>query len=370
MKILRRLLPIAVFLGSDYFITQSDAANVTAYSATTYFADTNRTVAAGVAITPAKATCAPSTTHNGQTLVTCFFASTSDDVDAVLSKTFGSQPYGSIFRFGDTVGSIALDVKAVVADGSCVRINNHYYQARLNPDFSVEISVSADNCRSTLETFSLTKVNKYQSRTEMIARNMEAGGSTSYVSTTPAPTSVPNTTASTTQAPSEYTPYILPRCRSNVVALQSDTGGMVAICRYCTNVQKLSESAMLNTFSPVGITDAQWYLWRFPNGKVSLQNVASGKFLGRCPACYDIPYAIYYDTYNSAFVHVEKPAETSSAQFDLVDVRPGFVAFRSDVGQYLTRCSNCVSSHIRDALFVKSYNPFADTSSQFKVFCR
>ncbi|DBA05049.1 TPA: hypothetical protein N0F65_000737 [Lagenidium giganteum] len=104
--------------------------------------------------------------------------------------------------------------------------------------------------------------------------------------------------------------------------------------------------------------------------RISLQNVASAKFLGRCPGCFHTPGAVYQDNPNSVFVHVEMPAQTPSAQFDLVDVRPGFIALRADIGLYLSRCSNCVSSYIRDALFVNSVSPFQDTSLQFKVFCR
>ncbi|DBA05368.1 TPA: hypothetical protein N0F65_007530 [Lagenidium giganteum] len=122
---------------------------------------------------------------------------------------------------------------------------------------------------------------------------------------------------------------------------------------------------MINAYSPENNPSAQWRLMRLANGKVALQNVDSYRYLARCNNCY------YYGSYpDSAFVHVEDPLDAPWAQWDMSEVHPGVVTFKSDSGLYLARCSNCVYGSYPDALFVHVSDADWNSAGQFKLYCK
>lgn len=70
--------------------------------------------------------------------------------------------------------------------------------------------------------------------------------------------------------------------------------------------------------------------------KVALQ-ADTGEWLSRCRNCQN---AAYPDT---ATVHIDLPtSDKPYAQFEVVKMDDGKIAFKSDTGKYLARCRNCV----------------------------
>ncbi|MHC5932640.1 fascin domain-containing protein [Nostoc sp.] len=72
--------------------------------------------------------------------------------------------------------------------------------------------------------------------------------------------------------------------------------------------------------------------------KVALQ-ADTGKWLSRCRNCQQVT-GDYPDT---ATVHIDKPTDDNPyAQFEVVNVGYGKIAFKADTGKYLGRCRNCI----------------------------
>ena len=128
------------------------------------------------------------------------------------------------------------------------------------------------------------------------------------------------------------------------VALRSaDSGNLLARCNAC--VPKGAYPDNVGVHVPVSqLTSATWaqfYLQKLANGKYALQSVDSGNYVARCNAC--VPGGAYPD---SAFVHVT-PAQLPGAtwaQFTLERLSDGKYALRTDSGNYLARCNNCIPS--------------------------
>ncbi|EQC41124.1 hypothetical protein SDRG_01103 [Saprolegnia diclina VS20] len=74
----------------------------------------------------------------------------------------------------------------------------------------------------------------------------------------------------------------------------------------------------------------------FKDGDVISLRSDTGNYIGRCNNC--VAGGAYKD---SAFVHVKTPASSPWAQWTVVNTGNGKIALRADSGKYLSRCNNC-----------------------------
>jgi hypothetical protein len=123
------------------------------------------------------------------------------------------------------------------------------------------------------------------------------------------------------------------------IALKSDSG------RYLIHRSERMPAAYYQDMAILGTNidshknpAAQWLVVDAGNGKIALQ-AANGNFLTRCRNCFT--GASYED---SATVHLNTLKDNPYATWSVIPLPNGKVALKGDLGKYLARCEDCVSS--------------------------
>ncbi|ETV89962.1 hypothetical protein H310_15199, partial [Aphanomyces invadans] len=147
----------------------------------------------------------------------------------------------------------------------------------------------------------------------------------------------------------------------DVIALQGDTGMFATRCRNCLPGAAYPDS--VNFQGPIndGTPYSYWTVENTGDGKLALKGDL-GNYLSRCNNC--VSGAAYPD---QAFVHVTDWRSGPWAQWTCEEANNGKIALKADTGKYLARCNNCNPGGPADVAFVHVSNWRDGDWSQFKV---
>ncbi|CAK4096228.1 unnamed protein product, partial [Aphanomyces euteiches] len=147
----------------------------------------------------------------------------------------------------------------------------------------------------------------------------------------------------------------------DVIALQADTGKYVTRCRNCISGAAYPDSVNLQSPINAGTPYSYWTVYNTGDGKIALKGDL-GNYLSRCNNC--VPGAAVPD---EAFVHVSDWKSGPWAQFTCEDASNGRIALKADTGKYVTRCNGCVPGGPSDVVTMHVNNWRDGDYAQFTV---